>query len=197
MPLLRLAAARTRHVQRRAILPTLLLTTSYAIMKRSHASFREGSYSNEGSDDDAFDDGDDLMARAASMMDFDDEISSEGGDENSEAGDSTAGSSEAGPSAGKKQKLSDGRLKGKKKEVLDVLPEDEEAEVQSVLQLQVCRAVIAATNSAKTDRELTTGISAVPLPYYGQIDALLGSVRCPDPSSSRGRQLTNFVERLR
>ena len=110
-------------------------------MKRPHASFKEGSDSEGASDNDAFDDGDDLMARAASMMDFDDEDDSED-DEDSEAGSS---SSEAGPSTEKKQKLNSGRQKGKRHEQLEALPEDDEAELQSVLQLQVSGNVIAAT----------------------------------------------------
>lgn len=109
-------------------------------MKRSRVSFKEETASDSASDNDAFDDGDDLMARAASMMDFDDEDDSEDDEDDSAAGgDSDAGSSQAGPSTGKKQKLNNGRQKGKKHADLEALPEDDEAELQSVLQLKVCR----------------------------------------------------------
>lgn len=106
-------------------------------MKRSRAAIQGASDSEGSSEDGAFDDGDDLMARAASMMDFDDEDDDSEDDEDMDDGDSEAESSEAGPSTGKKQKLNNGRQK-KKREELDALPEDEEAELQSVLQLKVC-----------------------------------------------------------
>lgn len=110
-------------------------------MKRSRVSIAGASDSDGASDDDAFDDGEDLMARAASMMDFDDEDDSEDEEEDSDSDGSEAESSEAGPSSGKKQKLNNGRQKGKnkKEDALEALPDDDEAELQSVLQLKVCR----------------------------------------------------------
>lgn len=167
------------------------LFTKPTTMKRPRATLNEGSDGGSGSDNDAFDDGDDLMARAASMMDFDDEEDESDSDEDSEAS-----TSEAGPSTGKKQKLNGGGHKGKRKDDSDALPDDEEAELQSVLQLKVRRRdrshIFAGCREQLEERARLIGLH-----LNAQIDALLASVRCPDPSSSKAQPLNNFIQRIR
>lgn len=90
--------------------------------------------------DDVFDDGEDLMARAASMMEFDDddEDSGSSGDEEDDDDDSARGSGDAEEvveSSSKRQKLANGYKSSA--QVVNEVPEDDEQEIQSVLQLKV------------------------------------------------------------
>ena len=107
-------------------------------MKRSHGSGDSGSEDN----DDAFDDGDDLMARAAEMMEFDDddeeEDDSEGSQEDSEKQEEVVsdldGEEQAQQQpARKKQKASNGTAHSADEPVA----EGDEVVTSSVLQLQV------------------------------------------------------------
>jgi hypothetical protein len=86
-----------------------------------------------------FDDGDDLMARAASMMDFDDEDDSGDSDDSEEATPAMSEDGDKAEPSTKKQKVSKDRKKGKKRAIEDVLPDDENEEVQSVLQMKVSK----------------------------------------------------------
>lgn len=109
-------------------------------MKRT----REASFGSDDGEDNAFDDGDDLMARAADMVDFDDEEDSgSSGDDDDDGGESSgsaSGSGELDEPNGKhangQKKKSKRSLKGKER-ALDPVMLDDEAEIRSALQMQV------------------------------------------------------------
>jgi hypothetical protein len=103
--------------------------------KSSKGSMKRARSAEDGSasEDDAFDDGDDLMARAADMMDFDDEDEDSGSDSSGESGTAQ----EAQPV--KKKQKSNGRKKSRSPSP-GALQEDVEA--VNVLQLQVGRYIV-------------------------------------------------------
>ena len=119
------------------------ITTMHTLLPVRKSMKRPRQASDSGSDD-AFDDGEDLIARAADMMDFNDDEDS-GSDESSDA------EAEQSQPAKKKQKAN-GKTKAVKQE-RDASQEDEE--VTSLLQLEVSRDGVPAAGAKASTTRLT------------------------------------------